>query len=72
MSSQISINIQRFEKLKTRAATVGITLLSNCWSDYIGFKDIPHSKGDIFFENLNDAEQFILGYEYGYKSGNKQ
>ena len=60
--------IRRFEGIRLRASAVGLTIMTD-FNDQFSITDVPKSDGLVCFDTLNDLDNFIYGYERGYKSG---
>ena len=60
--------IEDYEQLKQRANAVGLTIKTD-FNDQFSIADAPGSNGLVCFKSLNDLNNFIYGYELGYKSG---
>lgn len=67
MENKESDIVERYKTLEERAGAVGLTLQADqCLGFH--FKDVPGASGVVGYKHLADAEIFVYGYEFGYKS----
>ncbi len=57
--------IEKFNSLSRRCEDIGITL-KIVPNEQLGFFDVPGSNGFIGFDDIDQLEIFVRGYELGY------
>ncbi len=66
MNEVETINI--YESIRKRAASVGITVKTDTLQKFT-IADVPKANGLICMDTIKDLDNFVYGYELGYKSG---
>lgn len=59
--------IRSYEEIKERAKAVGLSINTDLNNKFT-IPDVPKANGLICLQKLKDLDNFIHGYELGYKS----
>jgi hypothetical protein len=65
--SEVKI-ISAYEDVRKRAESVGLTVKIGS-RDRFAIGDVPKADGLVCFDTIADLDNFVRGYEFGYKSG---